>query len=165
MGRMRPVESSQGHVRLLCSILAITICWGIAGAVFSLVVKGPGTVAAWLIWGGGVCFLGWVVVGIPVVAAGDRIYRLRPAAFALVVGLCGVLIMGLPYLAALLTKDFGVKGHIVDAPQSTFWRFEGSSFAIAAGAALLYRGLLTKSQAIASRSQEPDGGSLKRTLL
>src|ERR1700730_2057281 len=107
------VERSPRHVRLLCSILAITICWGIVGLVFSLVVKGPGALAAWLIWGGGVCFVGWVLVGIPLVAAGDRICRLRPAVLAIGVGFCGVLIMGLPSLIAVLTNNFGAGSHMV----------------------------------------------------
>ncbi len=147
------VERTPCHVRLFCSILAVTICWGIAGVVFSLLVKGPGALAAWTIWGGSVCFVGWVLVGIPLVAAGDRIYRVRPAVLAFGVGLSGVLIMGLPYVVGLLTRDFGAEGHIVLAPGLKFWKFEGSAFAIAAVSALLYRSLLAKSQASTSRSQ------------
>jgi len=147
------MERNPCHLRLLCSILAITVCWSIAGVFFSFLVKGPGTLVAWTIWGGAICFVGWVLVGIPLVAAGDRIYRMRPAVLALGVGLCGALIMCLPYLSGLLTHDFGAEGHIVVAPGSTFWKFEGSAFAIASVSALLYRGLLTKSQAITSRSQ------------
>ena len=147
------VERTPYHVRVLCSILAITICWGIGGVVFCLLVKGSGTLAAWTIWGGGVCFVGWVLVGVPLVAAGDRIYRMRPAVLALGVGLSGVLIMSLPYLVGLLTNDFGAEGHIVRMPGSTFWKFEGSAFAIASVSALLYRSLLTKSHASTSRSE------------
>lgn len=139
------------HVRLLCSILAITICWGLAGLVFSLVVKGPNALAAWLIWGGIVCFVGWVLVGIPLVAAGDRICRIRPAVLVIGVGFCGALIMALPYLAAVLTHNFGAGNHMVVAADATFLKFEGSAFLIAATAALLYRGLLIRSQTIASR--------------
>ena len=146
------VERTPYHRRLLCSILAITICWGIGGVVFSLLVKGPGTLLAWTIWGGGVCFVGWVLVGIPLVAAGDRIYRMRPAVLALGVGLSSVLIMSLPYVVGLLTNDFGAQGHIVFMPGSTFWKFEGSAFAIASVSALLYRSLLTKFQATTPRS-------------
>src|SRR5579872_2628818 len=94
-------------VRLLCSILATAICWAIAGIVLCVIIAGPGTLAAWLMWGTGVCFIGWVPVGIPLVAAGDRICRLPPVALALGVGSCGVLLMGLPYLTAVLTRDFG----------------------------------------------------------
>ena len=138
-------------MRLLCSILAITICWGIAGLVFCLVVKGPGTLAAWLIWGGGVCFGAWVLVAIPLVAAGDRIFRLGSAVLAIGVGFCGALIMGLPGLIAVHTHNFGAGGQMVLAPDGAFWGYEGSAFSIAATATLLYRGLLIKSQAIASR--------------
>jgi hypothetical protein len=144
---MSLVQRSPRHVRLLCSIQAITACWGIAGLVFILVVKGPGTLATWLIWGSGVCFVGWVFVGIPLVAAGDRICRLRPAVLAIGVGFGGVLIMGLPYLTALLTHNFGAGNHMVVKPEGTLLKFEGSAFLIAATAALLYRGLLIKSQA------------------
>jgi hypothetical protein len=115
------------------------------------VVRGPGTLAAWLIWGGGVCFGAWVLVGIPLVAAGDRIFRLGPAVLALGVGFCGALIMGLPGLIAVLTHNFGAAGLMVLAPDGALWGYEGNAFSIAATATLLYRGLLIKSQAIASR--------------
>ena len=144
---MSMVSSNARHVRLVCSIQAMTICWGIAGIVFNLVVKGPGTLTAWLIWGSGVCFIWWALVGIPVVAAGNRILRLRPAVLAIAVGLCGVLVMELPHLTAVLKHNFGAGSHMVVAPDKTLLELEGSAFLIAATAALLYRGLLIKSQA------------------
>ena len=107
---------------------------------------------AWLVWGSGVCFEGWVLVGIPLVAAGDRVCRLRPAVLAIGVGFCGVLIMGLPYLA-VLTHNFGTGNQMVVAPGATLLKFEGSAFLIAATAALLYRGLLIRSEAVASKPQ------------
>jgi hypothetical protein len=129
-------------------MLAISISWAAAGLVFISVVDGPGTFAAWMIWGGGVCFLGWLLVGIPLVAAGDRIFRLHPATLALGAGFCGVVLMGLPNLTAILTHNFGQGGRMELAPGPPFLKFEASAFLIAASAALLYRGLLVKSHGV-----------------
>jgi hypothetical protein len=144
----RPSEQTNPLLfRLICSIVALTIAWGIAGVVFTLAVKGPGTFGAWLIWGTAVCLAGWVLVGIPLVAAGDRIYRLPAPVFAVGVGLAGALVMALPFLIGVLTHDFGAAGAIVISVDRTFSGFEAAAFAIAGVSAWLYRELLTRLRA------------------
>jgi hypothetical protein len=56
--------------------------WLIAGVVFCVLVKGPGTVSYWVIWGTGVFFSGWLVIALPLVAIGDRVMRLSALALA-----------------------------------------------------------------------------------
>jgi hypothetical protein len=126
---------------------------GHRGLCFQLGGQRPGILGGVDELGDGFCFVGWVLVGIPLVAAGDRIYRLRPTVLAIWVGLCSVIVIGLPGLASILTHDFGAQGQMVVALGSNFWEFEGSAFAIAAAATLLYRGLLAEAEVIASKSQ------------
>ncbi len=155
---MPPLEGSSGDVRLICSFLAIATSWALAGLVFCLVVSGPGTVSAWVIWGGGFCLLGWLLVGVPVVIAGDRILRVRPLILAFVVGFCGAVIVSFPYLVCVAAALFRRVGPVVGfAPSSTLVKFEGSAFLIGATAALLYRGLLIRFHPAAARRATPSG--------
>jgi hypothetical protein len=125
-------------VRIQCSMLAILICWGIAGLLFNLFIKGPRVWITWLYWGGSFCFIGWILVGIPLVAAGNRIYRIPPTLLTIGVGLCGALIVSLPFsIVARTLENLWSSGGLA---------FEGSAFLIAASAALLYRTFLIKRQ-------------------
>jgi hypothetical protein len=63
---MARMQQSPGYLRLLCSIQAIAICWAIAGVLFMLAVKCPATLSA-----SAMCLVGWLLVGVPLVAAGD----------------------------------------------------------------------------------------------
>jgi hypothetical protein len=119
-------------------MLAIIICWCISGLLFSLFIKGPGVWSTWFFWGGGFCMAGWILVGIPLVAAGNRIYRIPPAVLTIGVGLCGALIVSLPFsIVARTLENLWSPGGLA---------FEGSAFLIAASAALLYRTFLIKRQ-------------------
>ncbi len=101
---MNPVKRTSFQLRMLCSILAIAISWFVAGSVFVMVVHGPARLSAWLIWGTGCCLTGWVLVGIPVAASREWVFRERPGLFAVLVGFCGALVMALPYLAWVFTQ-------------------------------------------------------------
>ena len=37
--------------RVVCSLQAVFGAWFVFGAIFAAIVKGPGAVGAWLIWG------------------------------------------------------------------------------------------------------------------
>ena len=50
--------------RVSCSLEALSIAWLISGVVFAVVVKGPGTISAWLIWGTFFFLSGWMLVGL-----------------------------------------------------------------------------------------------------
>ena len=132
-------------IRLVASIVSLAVCWLIAGVVFSLVVQGPGAFLGWLIWGGAVCFIAWLLVGLPLVAAGDHIFRLPAPIFVLGVGFAGALVMALPSLIGVLTNNFGAAGRVVFTADRTWWGFEAGAFAIGAASAWGYRRLLQRS--------------------
>lgn len=102
-------------IRLVASIVSLAACWLIAGVVFGLLVQGPGAFLGWLIWGGAVCCIARLLVGLPLVAAGDRIFWLPAPIFVLEVGLAGGLVMALPSLIGVLTNNFGAPGRVVFA--------------------------------------------------
>lgn len=128
--RMRTTCSS----RIACSFKAMGITWFISGTIFCIVVKGPGTVFFWCIWGSAFFALGWLLVGLPLVALGERILRAPFLLLALAGGLGGALVMALPAI---------VFGHYL--PPGAHWKhsfddlkWEGIAFVIAALATGLY---------------------------
>ncbi|HET7216016.1 MAG TPA: hypothetical protein VFL79_20670 [Terriglobia bacterium] len=94
LGRERMRKSFS--TRLACSFKALGIMWFVSGIMFCLIVKGPSTVSFWCIWGSAFFVLGWLFVGLPIVALGERILR---ASFLLLIfagGLGGSVVMALP---------------------------------------------------------------------
>ena len=120
---------------------AASIAWLISGSVFVVVVRGPGTISAWLIWGTLFILAGWVIVGLPFVALGDKIPRMSRLLVMLIAGAGGALVMALPFLfTKLVTTNAGYR-----------WSWSlgdlgwpSIAFAIAAPAGWLYRKLLQK---------------------
>ena len=55
----------------------------------------------------------WLLVGLPLVAAGERIFQLPALVFVLGVGLAGALVMALPSLLGVLTNGFVAAGRVV----------------------------------------------------
>lgn len=123
--------------RLSCSLAAAGIAWLISGIVFVLVGKGPSAVSAWLIWGTGAFGTGWLFVGLPLVAVGDKVLRINKALLMIAGGAGGVLVIELPAVVVQLLTP-GV--HFVWSFRDLIW--PGLAFAIAAPATWLYRTLL-----------------------
>jgi hypothetical protein len=108
--------------------------WLVSGLVFCAFIRGPGTVSAWIIWGSLIFIVGWLVVGLPLIALGDRIFRVP---FALVVcagGLVAALLMLSPNL---VVRFVGPQSHWVPfAIQDLAW--PSVAFGVAAFATALY---------------------------
>ncbi len=92
IARMRTTIST----RVACLFKALGITWFVSGTTFCLIVKGPGTLSFWCIWGLAFFALGWLLVGLPLLTLGERIPR---APFLLLIfagGLGGALVTALP---------------------------------------------------------------------
>ena len=91
-GRMGTTIST----RVACSFKALGITWFVSGTIFCLIVKGPGTLSFWCIWGSAFFAREWFLVGLPLLAFGGRIFP-RPLSVAFVCGRTGgALVMALP---------------------------------------------------------------------
>lgn len=124
--------------RVACSFKALAIAWLLSGTVFCILVKGPGTVSFWCIWGSAFFALGWLLVGLPLVALGERILRVPFLRLIFAGGLGGALVMALP---AIIFSYY--------LPPGAHWRhsfndlkWEGVAFATAALTTALYYGFL-----------------------
>ncbi len=87
---------TQIGTRLECSIKASGVTWLASGIVFCFILKDVNAWTAWVLWGGGVFLAGWVCVGLPVVALGDRVRRIPFAVLCAGGGLAGAFLMALP---------------------------------------------------------------------
>jgi len=125
--------------RLSYATSAVAATWLVSGVIFVSLIRGPGTVAAWLIWGTGVFAAGWILVVLPIVALGDRILRMGVIGLALAAGTGGVFVIELPYL---ITRVLTPRIHYIWSVRDLVW----PSLAFGAGAftGCVYRMLLSR---------------------
>jgi hypothetical protein len=127
--------------RISSSLKAVSIVWLISGTVFAVVIRGPSTITAWLIWGTFFFLSGWILVGLPLIALGDRILRMSCLLLMLVVGTGGALVMELPVIITTLVDTRA--GYRWSWSLENF-RWPGVAFAIAATAGWLYHKFLNE---------------------
>ena len=132
---------STGSDRIEASIKALATTWLIAGVLFCVFVRGPGTVMAWVIWGTGVFLVGWLVIGLPLIAIGDHIMRIPALALAFAGGFSGALLMLSPNLLFRLIQP-GAHWAAFSFPDLAW---PGIAFTVAFVAVARYRMFLTRS--------------------
>jgi hypothetical protein len=120
--------------RVACSIKALGITWLISGTIFCIIVKGLGAVFFWCIWASPFFALGWLLVGLPLVALGERILRAPFFLLILAGGLGGALVMALPTIIFIFYLPPG--SHWKHSFDDLKW--EGIAFIIAALTTALY---------------------------
>jgi hypothetical protein len=122
------------ETRLVASVKALSIIWLLSGLVFCLIIKGPGTLAAWTIWGSAVFIAGWVVVALPLIALGDRVFRIPAPLLVFAGGLTGALLMWAPSaVVRIVSPDVH---YVPFSIRELAW--PGLAFAVAAPATGLY---------------------------
>ncbi|MGH9772574.1 MAG: hypothetical protein ACRD4Q_12910 [Candidatus Acidiferrales bacterium] len=127
-------------IRLLCSLLALAVIWTVSGIAFTSLAGGRHLLTAWLVWGTAIFLVGWVVVGLPVVALGDRVAsRKYLPVVSLSSGLGGAFFLFLPDLVARFTgRVYSYEWSLADL----VWPAIG--FSMAAATALMYWILLRR---------------------
>jgi hypothetical protein len=120
--------------RIFCSFKALGVAWLITGTIFCIVVKGPSTISFWCIWGSLVFAVGWLLVGLPLVALGEWARRVPFLVLTLAGGLGGALVMYLPTIIFGFYLQPGT--HWKYSLDSLKW--EGLAFVIAALTTALY---------------------------
>lgn len=124
--------------RTACSFKALAIAWFISGTIFCILVKGPNTVSFWCIWGSAFFALGWLLVGLPLLAFGERIFRVPFVLLIFAGGLGGALVMALP--AIIFDYYLSPGAHWKHSFDELKW--EGIAFAVAALTTGLYHRFL-----------------------
>lgn len=137
-----------GAIRLVCSLLAVAAIWMVQGAYHAfhswkfwngipitdqLHLTWTDT-RGWLLWTAIFCVIGWVVVGLPIVALGGRVLSASLWRVSLSVGAAGGAIMLIPTL--FWTVGVGQADTLL---HPFAWVFCGVAFAIAVFTMILYR--------------------------
>ena len=125
--------------RVSCSLEALSVAWLISGSVFAVFVQGPNTISAWLIWGTFFFLAGWMLVGLPVIALGDRVLRMNLLLLMIVAGIGGAVVMLLPIV---FTKMLATSGGYRWSWSLGDFLWPGAAFSIAAPTGWLYRKFL-----------------------
>ena len=140
------VVRSTIRLRLQHAFQSIYISWLISGIVFCgifcALARGLGPISLWLIWGTGTFLLGWIAIGLPVIALGDRICRIGFVPAAVAIGLCGALIMGYP---AAWTCSQNPKSPACSVELRALSPWIAVGFLVAAATGAFYRYLLCRS--------------------
>lgn len=138
------------EIRLECSAKAVVMSWLLFGALYSVITcvlaRSLDPIGLWLFWGAPFFFAGWLVIGLPLVAVGDRICHINLFLIAILAGFSGDL------LAILLTSVFDF--FLTDAPNRVapwawsmhdylFWGIPG--FVLSAITAGIYQSILRRS--------------------
>ena len=131
--------TTQFSRRLSYATAAVAAAWLVSGVIFVSLIRGPGTVAAWLIWGTGVFATAWILVALPIVALGDRILRMGVIGLSLAAGTGGVFVIELPYL---ITRVLTPRIHYIWSVRDLVW--PSLAFGAGAFAGCVYRMLLSR---------------------
>jgi hypothetical protein len=135
-------------MRLTCSLLVLGISWALSGSVFAVLIQRSDFLRAWFIGGTIIFLMGWIIVGLPLVALGDRISSVKYfPVITIGSGLTGAFILFIPDLMA----------RVLDQKRQYPWSLSelvwpGIGFSIAAPTALIYCILLRMSMSGERRS-------------
>ncbi len=88
-------------LRMETSLRALAICWLISGIAIGLRYHDMKLGMLFLMWSFPLCALGWVVVGLPVIALDGRILRVPKLLLAGAGAVAGLLVLLLPALVML----------------------------------------------------------------
>jgi hypothetical protein len=131
--------TTQFSRRLSYATAAVAAAWLVSGVIFVSLIRGPGTVAAWLIWATGVFATAWSLVALPIVALGDRILRMGVIGLSLAAGTGGVSVIELPYL---ITRVLTPRTHYIWSVRDLVW--PGLAFGAGVFAGWVYGMLLSR---------------------
>lgn len=85
-------------IRIANSLLALAVCWFVSGVASGLRIRDIGATLLFFIWSLPFFAVGWALVGIPIIAMGNRILKIPKILLGAVGAAAGALIMLLPSL-------------------------------------------------------------------
>ena len=138
--------------RISISLAALGIMWFVSGVGLGLRAGDGMASFAFFLWSIPLFLVGWVLLGIPVVAMGDRIYQAPTIVLGIAGAIAGALVMFLPAMI-IWTVSSGVEHFNIDLPYLKGWPSFGA--AIGAGAAILYRWMLSSQLRRSSKQVRP----------
>lgn len=127
-------------VRIRISLVASGIAWFVSGVALGLRTGDGMASFAFFLWSIPMFLIGWVIMGIPVIAMGERIYQ-APAIVLFIAGaMVGAIVLLLPTIV-IWVNSRGAEHFEIDLSYLKGWPSFGA--AIGAGIAVVYRWLLS----------------------
>ena len=129
-------------IRIAISLAALAICWFVSCIASGLRFQDPAVSVLLFIWSPPFFAVGWVLVGIPIIAMGNRILRIPPILLGIAGAIAGVFVIIFPFfvLAVISRGTVNFAGWRWSSLKS--WPAFGAG--IGACAVILYRWLLTR---------------------
>lgn len=126
--------------RIRISLAALGITWFVSGVGLGLRVGDGVATFAFFLWSIPMFLVGWMILGIPIIAMGDRIDQAPTIVLGIAGAIAGAVVMFLPAMI-IWTISPGVEHFNIDLPYLKGWPSFGA--AIGGGAAILYRWILS----------------------
>jgi hypothetical protein len=127
--------------RIQASLFALAIAWFLSGLAFGIRVGDARACFLFFVWSVPLFAVGWILLGIPVIAMGTQILKHSRVVLGLSGAIVGFLIMLLPYEIVWMITP-GAKQFKLD--WSFFKGWPGFGAVIGAGAIFFYRWLLSR---------------------
>jgi hypothetical protein len=129
--------------RIGFSLIAVGVTWLLSSIVFGIYVRDARALVAFLIWSVPFFALGWVLVGVPLIAWSDQFSR-KPG-FLLLLGITGALAGGLIMLVpGVYVRWVSPASHFMPYTMAELTGWPALGAAIGATAMLLYAWLLSR---------------------
>ncbi len=89
-------------LRLWASVGALAICWFMGSIAFGVYLRDGGATLAFFFWSVPFFIAGWVLVGLPMIAMGDRVLKVPILLMGIAGAIAGTLVVLLPFVLTAL---------------------------------------------------------------
>jgi len=128
-------------LRIASSLEALGICWLVSGVLFGLFIRDARGIFLFFFWSVPFFVAGWVLVGIPLIAIGNRVLRMPKILLGLAGAVGGIFVMLLPALV-LWVSSLGAEHFSLDWVDLKGW--PAFNAGIGAAAVIIYGWLLSR---------------------
>jgi hypothetical protein len=137
------MASEEVKTRIGISLVSMAIAWFVSGVASGWSLRDANAAFAFFLWSIPFFAVAWVLMGIPIIALGNRILRIPQILLAICGAAAGALVMHFPTIgwAIFLGKEQHVDWSVLR--EWSYWRgWPAFGAAIGAGVTIMYRWLL-----------------------
>lgn len=138
------MTSEAVKTRIAISLVALAIAWIVSGVATGWSLKDARAAFAFFLWSIPFFAAAWVVMGLPIIALGDRVLRVPQIVLGISGAAAGTLVMVFPALVVwTISPGSGPHFHWSAFRDWSYWKgWPAFGAAIGAGTTILYRWLL-----------------------
>ncbi|MEO8737370.1 MAG: hypothetical protein ABI380_12620 [Edaphobacter sp.] len=144
----KSISSAPLQLRITISVAALAICWFVYGVAFGIYLRDVQGTVAFFIWSLPFFAVGWVLMGIPVIAMGNRILKIPKILLGIAGAVAAVLIILALYFVLAVIAQGTVHLSKWSWSSQTGWPLFGFGSAIGASGAILYAWLFSRANRV-----------------